>query len=78
MASTTGEAVVSVSRRIKAPAKDIFRILADLGRHSDLDGSRMLRGGAFDAVVSGIGEVFVMRMHHERYGYYEMKNHVVE
>ncbi|MEE6257912.1 SRPBCC family protein [Plantactinospora sonchi] len=78
MTSTTDEAVVTVSRRIQAPAEEIFRILADPGRHPDLDGSGMLRGGVFDAVVSGVGDVFVMRMHNERYGDYEMNNHVVE
>ena len=56
MTSATGEAVVAVSRRIGAPPEDIFRILADPGGHRDLDGSGMLRGGVFDAVVSGIGD----------------------
>jgi len=59
--STTGEPVV-VSRRIKAPAGDVFRILADPGRHPDLGGSGTVRGGVFDAVVAGVGDVFVMRM----------------
>jgi len=61
MTSTTGEPVV-VSRRIKAPAEDVFRILAGPGRHPDLDGSGMVRGGVFDAVVAGVEDVFVMRM----------------
>ena len=78
MTRTTGEPVVVASRRIGAPAGEIFRILADPGRHPDLDGSGMLRGGVPDAVVSGIGDVFVMRMYYERYGDYEMNNHVVE
>ncbi|WP_432180402.1 hypothetical protein [Streptomyces sp. NBC_00063] len=77
MTSTTGEPVV-VSRSIGAPAGDIFRILADPRRHPDLDGSGMLRGGVCDAVISGVGDVFVMRMHYEPYGDYEMNNHVVE
>ncbi|MGP3769905.1 hypothetical protein ACTWJ8_03640 [Streptomyces sp. SDT5-1] len=37
-----------------------------------------LRGGVADAVVAGVGDVFVMRMHNQRYGDYEMNNHVVE
>lgn len=57
MTSTTGGAVVVVSRRIGAPAEEIFRILADPGRHPDLDGSGILRGGVSDAVVSGVGDV---------------------
>ncbi|MGW2340396.1 hypothetical protein [Streptomyces sp. NPDC001661] len=35
MTSTTGRAVVAVGRRVEAPAEDIFRILADPGRHPD-------------------------------------------
>ncbi|MDX2644478.1 hypothetical protein PV341_13035 [Streptomyces sp. PA03-1a] len=77
MTSTTGE-TVTVSRLFGTPAGDIFRILADPGQHSAFDGSGMLRGAATDAPVSGVGDVFVMRMHHERHGDYEMNNHVVE
>ncbi|MEU8216413.1 hypothetical protein AB0C47_11655 [Micromonospora taraxaci] len=76
----TGDQVtpVAVSRRIAAPAVDIFRILADPRRHTDLDGSGMLRGAVSDRLISAVGDVFVMRMHYSRYGDYEMNNHVVE
>ncbi|WP_079063263.1 SRPBCC family protein [Streptacidiphilus griseoplanus] len=77
MTSTTSGSVVTVSRHIGAPPGEVFRILADPRRHPDLDGSGMLRGSALDAVISGVGDVFVMRMHFERYGDYEMNNHVV-
>jgi len=50
---------VSVSRRIHAPAGDIFRRLADPHRHPELDGSRMLRPGAANEVVAAVGDVFV-------------------
>jgi hypothetical protein len=33
---------VRVSRRIEAPAADIFRVLADPRRHLEIDGSGML------------------------------------
>ncbi|MGC5010711.1 hypothetical protein ACLQ2R_08105 [Streptosporangium sp. DT93] len=69
---------VAVSRRIEAPAGVIFRVVTDPGRHLDLDGSGMVRGPASDAVISGLGDVFVMRMSNERHGDYEMDNHVVE
>jgi hypothetical protein len=69
---------VAVSRRIAAPAADIFRILADPRRHTELDGSGMLRGAASDGVVSALGDVFVMRMYYSEHGEYEMNNHVVE
>jgi uncharacterized protein YndB with AHSA1/START domain len=68
---------VAVSRRIAAPAQDIFRILADPRRHVELDGSGMVRGSESD-IVSGVGDVFVMKMYYVVLGDYEMNNHVVE
>ena len=69
---------VTVSRRIEAPAESIFRILADPGRHPDLDGSGMLRSVVTNRVISAVGDVFVMKMYFERLGDYEMNNRVVE
>jgi hypothetical protein len=37
---------VAVSRRICAPAHDIFQILASPARHPEFDGSQSLRGAA--------------------------------
>ena len=76
--TTHEDGVVSVSRRIEAPADEIFRLLADPHRHVELDGSGMLRGAASEAPVRQIGDVFVMKMYFERLGAYEMNNHVVE
>jgi hypothetical protein len=69
---------VAVSRRISAPAHEIFQILANPARHLDLDGSRMLRGAVTTSMITGVGDVFVMRMYYSRLGDYEMNNHVVE
>ena len=69
---------VVVSRRIEAPAGDIFRILTNPTRHLDLDGSGMLRGAVSDGVISDVGDVFIMKMHYWQHGDYEMNNHVVE
>jgi hypothetical protein len=69
---------VSVSRRICAPAHDIFQVLANPLRHPDFDGSESLRGAASTAVISGVGDVFVMKMYFPHLGDYEMNNHVVE
>jgi len=52
---------VSVSRRIEAPAADIFELLADPDRHHEFDGSAMLRPGASNKVIFGIGDVFVTK-----------------
>jgi hypothetical protein len=69
---------VAVSRRICASARDIFRVLADPVRHPEFDGSQMLRGAGSAGVISGVGDVFVMKMYFSRLGDYEMNNHVVE
>jgi uncharacterized protein YndB with AHSA1/START domain len=68
---------IRVSRRIDAPASEIFQVLVDPSRHTDFDASGMLRGAASDAVVGGVGDVFVMNMHHPRVGDYQMDNSVV-
>src|SRR5262245_12963917 len=78
MAASDDIGRVSVSRRIEAPATDIFRLLADPSQHVRLDGSGMVRGPATDDVITGVGDVFVMKMFYERLGDYEMNNHVVE
>ena len=69
---------VAVSRRISAPAHEIFRVLADPARHLEMDGSGSLRGAVSPAMISGVGDVFVMKMHFPHLGDYEMNNHVVE
>jgi hypothetical protein len=76
---TNAEATrVAVSRRIDAGAGQIFQILADPRRHTEIDGSEMLRGAITESVVSGVGDVFAMKMYYEQFGDYEMNNHVVE
>jgi hypothetical protein len=69
---------VAVSRRICAPAHGIFQVLADPVRHPEFDGSGMLRGAVSTAVISAVGDVFVMKMYYSGIGDYEMNNHVVE
>jgi hypothetical protein len=69
---------VEVSRRIEAPAARIFEILADPRRHIDFDGSDMLRGAVSEDVISGVGDVFSMKMYFEPLGDYVMVNQVVE
>ncbi|MET0577400.1 MAG: polyketide cyclase [Ilumatobacteraceae bacterium] len=71
-------APVSVSRRIEAPAGDIFRILVQPASHVELDGSGMLRAAGTAQVIGAVGDVFVMAMHDSALGDYEMENHVVE
>lgn len=72
-----GHEPVAVSRRISSPAGEVFKILADPGRHRDLDGSGMLRGLVSGASITAVGDVFVMAMYFTELGDYEMINHVV-
>ena len=68
---------VEVSRRIEAPAARIFTILAHPQRHTDFDGSNMIRGAALDRPICDVGDTFTMKM--RRLGDdYLMINYVVE
>jgi len=69
---------VAVSRRICARAHDIFQVLANPVRHLELDGSGSLRGAVSTTMITGVGDIFVMKMYFAHLGDYEMNNHVVE
>jgi hypothetical protein len=69
---------VEVSRRMSATPEVIFRTLSDPATHLSMDGSQMLRGAATEELVTGIGDVFVMDMHFDALGDYQMENNVVE
>jgi hypothetical protein len=68
---------VSVSRRIEAPADELFEVLARPARHPGIDGSGMLQQAGRDCVISGVGDTFTMSMHNAEMGDYEITNHVV-
>jgi uncharacterized protein YndB with AHSA1/START domain len=72
-----GDTVVSVERVIKAPAADIFSILADASRHPEIDGSgsiKHLKEGAPQQLT--LGSTFGMSM---KLGVpYSMSNRVIE
>ncbi len=68
--------VIVESRRVNASAHDVFEVLRDPKRHQEFDGSSMVRDS--DApVIEAVGDAFVMRMHNEKMGDYEMRNEVV-
>ena len=71
-------APVKVSVRIEADAATVFSVLADPRRHVEIDGSGMLRGAVTDAIVTGVGDVFVQKMYYSRHGDYLMANEVVD
>ena len=67
---------VTVERVIAAPADQIFAVLADAGRHSEIDGSGSLRGTKSPAEPLHLGSVFGMKMHQG--ANYSTSNEVVE
>lgn len=69
--------VVSVTRRIEAPPSQVFAILTDPAQHPEIDGSGMLRQARRPRRLSGVGDTFVIEMHNEEMGDYEMTSHVV-
>ncbi len=75
MTETTN--AVSVTRRIPATAKRLFAVLADPARHPEIDGSGMVRAALSAEPVREVGGSFVMAMHNDEMGDYEMTNHVV-
>lgn len=68
--------VISEARRIDAPATAIFAVLKDPTRHHEFDGSTMVRDS--DApLIEAVGDRFIMRMHNEEFGDYEMRSEVI-
>src|SRR5579859_5741026 len=72
------DGVVSVSRRIDAPAAVLFALLADTANHPALDGAGMLRAASPAVVLTAVGDVFRVKMHNDWMGDYEIANQVVE
>jgi hypothetical protein len=69
---------VRATRRIEASAAGVFALLSDPSHHPSLDGSGMLVDSITPGVLSGVGDVFTMRMHNDEMGSYAIDNHVVE
>jgi len=53
---------VSATRRIAAPARDIFNIVADPAGHVRIDGSGMLEAAADTSPLTAAGETFDIQM----------------
>jgi uncharacterized protein YndB with AHSA1/START domain len=54
---------ISVERTIKAPASHIFALLSDAAKHSEFDGSGMVRGTRQASRPLSLGTTFGMSMH---------------
>jgi uncharacterized protein YndB with AHSA1/START domain len=70
-------AALSISRSIAAPAAVLFAHLTRPTDHPTIDGSGLVRS-TDHAVLSGVGDVFEMRMCNDFLGDYVIENHVVE
>ncbi len=68
---------ISASRTIDAPAKDIFLLLSDPARHPEIDASGMVRSLDRGEPVTANGATFMMNMHNETQGDYQMVSTVV-
>jgi len=75
---TSNESSLAISRDIAASAGELFSCLARPANHTAIDGTGMLRGTDDQQVLSGIGDVFEMRMFNDQMGEYVMANQVVE
>ena len=67
-----------MSRRIDASAERLFAFLADPTNHPAIDGSGMLREAEQRGPIAGIGDEFVVKMHNDEMGDYEITSHVVQ
>lgn len=69
---------LQVQGTVGAPPDQVFALLADPNRHTDLDGAGMLRGVEGGAqAVSGVGDSFVMNMNQDGLGDYRMRSEIV-
>src|SRR3954462_9651314 len=59
---------VSATRRIAAPAGDIFGIVTDPAKHVEIDGSHMLVAAQGARPVRAVGDSFVMDMDRDALG----------
>jgi hypothetical protein len=68
---------IAVTRTVDGGADEIFAVLADPGKHTELDSSSMLRGLASGTTLSAVGDEFIMNMHNDFLGDYQIRNTVV-
>jgi len=68
----------TVSRKIAAPAEEIFKVLTDPARHLDIDGSGLLKDTSGNPIISGIGDKFAVRLYNPLTAHYETLSEVVE
>jgi uncharacterized protein YndB with AHSA1/START domain len=78
--ATVTEEKLTAQRRIDAPARTVFDLLADPATHVAIDGTGWVRGPLLKGTrITAEGEVFDMAMYHPQHpdGDYEIANRVV-
>ncbi|MGH9023046.1 MAG: SRPBCC family protein [Acidimicrobiia bacterium] len=66
-----------VSGTITAAPEQVFAVLADPARHTEIDGAGMLQGTRAGKPITGVGESFLMDMNQEGLGDYQMRNEII-
>ena len=69
--------VIAETSRVDAPTTQLFEILRDPKRHHEFDGSTMVRDSDA-APIEHVGDAFVMNMHNDDFGDYQMRSEVIE
>jgi uncharacterized protein YndB with AHSA1/START domain len=75
---TMADGFLAVTRRVEVPADELFALVADPANHPLIDGSGMVRETVPAARLAAVGDAFVMNMHHDEWGAYQMRNEVIE
>jgi hypothetical protein len=75
--SHEAETRIRVAGVVAAPAARIFALLADPGRHRELDASGTIRQAETTGPLTAVGDTFTMAMHNDMNGDYIVENHVV-
>ncbi len=71
---------LSATTVVDAPARAVFAVLADPGKHPAIDGTGWVERALDDEPLRAVGQIFRMRMYHPNHpdGTYEMANQVRE
>ena len=71
---------LTVTKTVDASPDALFAVLSTPAKHTEIDGSAMLRGLDGPGEVSGVGDTFVMKMNNDLLGDYQILNtiHVYE
>jgi hypothetical protein len=67
---------LKVTRDVDASPEQVFALLAEPGRHLEVDGSGLIRGLAEGSTITGTGDTFLMNMKNPILGDYQVRNTV--